>query len=174
MGYSFYGQGLKYLGFGEFIAFFCFGPLLTYGFSRAASHYHSIDILVLGVGFGFLAAMILLARQMENIASDSKLGVKSLAVRLGFDRAKKLIEMTLLLSPLVLLFTLIFVIKGSIAYFALLPFSYFAIKLYFNFRGVSSSFSSGVEGLRLRVADLHVIYSTLVATCFVYQLWLPK
>ncbi|MCB0391314.1 MAG: prenyltransferase [Bdellovibrionales bacterium] len=170
LGYSFYGQGLKYLGFGEVIAFFCFGPLLTYGFSRAASHFHSLEIVGLGIGFGYFAAMILLARQMENIASDAKLGIKSLTVRLGFDKAKKLIEYTLVLSPFVLFLTLHFIVKANLSYFALLPFSYFSIKLYLNFRSVSSSFSSGVEGLRLKIADLHVIYSTLV----LFSLWLQS
>ncbi|MCB9025837.1 MAG: prenyltransferase [Bdellovibrionaceae bacterium] len=170
LGYSFYGQGLKYLGFGEFIAFFCFGPLLTYGFSRAAGHFHSIEILALGMGFGYFAAMILLAKQMENIAADSQIGVSSLAVRLGFDKAKYLIEITLIVAPLVLLLTLFFIVKSSLSYFALLPFTYFTVKLYLNFHSVNSSFSSGVDDLRLRVADLHVIYSTLI----LFTLWLPK
>lgn len=170
LGYSFYGQGLKYLGFGEIIAFFCFGPLLTYGFSRAASHFHSQEVLLLGVGFGYLAAMILLAKQMENIAADSQMAVKTLAVRLGFDRAKNLIKFTLALSPVVLAFTLFVIAKSPMAYFALLPFAYFSIKLYMQFQYIQSSFSSRVEGLRLRVADLHVIYSTLI----VFALWLSK
>ncbi|MCB0356067.1 MAG: prenyltransferase [Bdellovibrionales bacterium] len=168
LGYSFYGQGLKYLGFGEIIAFFCFGPLLTYGFSRAASQFHNLKIIALGFGFGYLAALVLLAKQMENIASDSQLGIKSLAVRLGFDRTKKLILSLLFFSPLGLLLTTYLLMPNPLSYFALLPFSYFVFKLYLNLRNAHSSFSSVVEELRLKMADLHVIYSTLI----LFTLWL--
>jgi 1,4-dihydroxy-2-naphthoate octaprenyltransferase len=162
LGYSYYGKGLKYLGFGEIIAFFSFGPMLTYGFSRAAGFYHSKEVIFLGFGFGILATLTIFSRQLENIVDDSLMGIKTLSVKIGFDKSKKLFEFILFVLPLIYFITIYFLIKSRLALLTLIPFSYFVFKQYLLFQTVNSSYSSGIVGLRHRIADLHILYSTLL------------
>ncbi len=162
LGYSYFGKGLKYLGFGEFVAFFSFGPLLTYGVARSISHFHSPEVLGLGFGFGYLAALIFYSKQIENMASDSQLGLRSFALWLGFDRAKKLFEWLLIFTPFVFIFTIAFVVRGVFSYFLILPFCYFVFKFYMKFHLITSVYSSGAEELRFKLGDIHVLYSTLI------------
>jgi 1,4-dihydroxy-2-naphthoate octaprenyltransferase len=159
---SYLGQGLKYMGFGEIIAFLSFGPFMTYGFSRAVSLFHSNEILWLGLGFGFHSAIIFFAKQFENMTTDSQLGVKSMALRLGFDNSKKLLTFCLMALPLVYLTTVYFLVNNKMSLFLVIPYSYFLIRLALSLKSVRSTYSSGIEDLRFKIADIHILYSTFI------------
>jgi 1,4-dihydroxy-2-naphthoate octaprenyltransferase len=157
---SYVGQGLKFMGFGEIIAFLSFGPFLTYGFSRAIGYFHSNEILILGIGFGYHAAIIFFAKQFENMTTDFQLGVKSMALRLGFDKSKNFFVGSLYCLPVIFVGTLFLILNNPLSYFLVLPYSYFIFRLIFKMKSVTSSYSSGVDDLRLKLADIHVLYST--------------
>lgn len=165
-GSSFLGRGLKALGFGEFVSFFGFGLMLTYGFSRAAAQSHSWQVLFLGIPLGHLAAVSLQARKLENIMSDAQNGVKNLATRLGFDRAKLLLQYQFIISPTLFALTLVALSTSVKSYFLIVPFSYFSFKLFRSLSKTNSSFSSSLDHFKLRVLDLHVLLSTLLLIAF--------
>ena len=81
---------LGYLGFGDLLAFFFFGPVAT-----AATYYlHAralpSDAIVAGIGPGLLAAAILTVNNLRDVDTDRAAGKRTLAVRLGagFARAE--------------------------------------------------------------------------------------
>jgi 1,4-dihydroxy-2-naphthoate octaprenyltransferase len=99
-----------YLGFGELFVFVFFGLVATAGSAYVqhapfvvslAGHLFSYSydwwfVLWAGVPVGFLAAALLQANNLRDIATDTESGKKTLAVRLGRRRAGLLYCFTLL------------------------------------------------------------------------------
>ncbi len=164
--FSFWGGGLKTQGFAEIFAFFSFGPMMTYGMSRVASHFHSPEVIILGIGFGFLAALVLQARQLENLLSDAQKGLRTTAVKLGFDRSKKLIQIQVSVLPLLFLVTSFICHLPFLAWAMVIPLTYFCVRIYLNLSQASSSLSSATADIKLQLSDLHIIYSTFIAFGF--------
>jgi 1,4-dihydroxy-2-naphthoate octaprenyltransferase len=166
LAYSFWGQGLKSLGFGEIISFFCFGPLLTYGFSRATGYFHTWEILVLGAPFGHLAALSLQVRHLENLMSDNQSNVSTLGVKMGFDRYKKLIQWQFLFS--IPLFALALAVSKLhwLTSLLLVPYGYFCVTHFLRIGRSRSLFSAELDNLRQKMSELHVLLSTLLLVAF--------
>lgn len=91
LGFSSDRVRLKYRGLGEVTTFSLFGPLLTAGFAWAASGRISLEFLILGSAFGFITVIYYHLKNIENIMVDSQANVRTLATRLGFDSAKRLV-----------------------------------------------------------------------------------
>ncbi|MCB0393107.1 MAG: prenyltransferase [Bdellovibrionales bacterium] len=166
MAYSFWGNGLKTLGFGEMISFFCFGPLLTYGFSRVSVMDHTWQVVALGIPFGHLAALSLQVRHLENLMSDDQFRVTTLGVRLGFDRYKRVIQYQFLFSIPLFLMGLYLSSVSWINFLLVIPYAYFCIKYFRIIGGSRSTFSSELDGLREKMSELHVLLSTLLLVSF--------
>ena len=79
-----------YRGFGEVFVFLFFGLVAT-GASRLV-HDGSVPgwVWLLGIPIGMLAAAILVANNLRDIATDARVGKKTLAVRLGTARTQRL------------------------------------------------------------------------------------
>ena len=91
-----------YLGFGELFVFVFFGLVAT-----AGSTYVQIEELiwvaiVLGCGVGSLACALLVTNNLRDIPSDSEVGKRTLAVRLG-DRWTRVLYVGLLVAAFVAL-----------------------------------------------------------------------
>ncbi len=112
LGLSWERLNLKRRGLSEVTTFLIAGPLLTSGFSWAASGSWSADFFWLGIPFGFAAVLYYHLKNLENIMVDSQAGIRTLAVRLGFDRAKKFCFLLMGLASLSLLFFVIMVGRG--------------------------------------------------------------
>jgi 1,4-dihydroxy-2-naphthoate polyprenyltransferase len=84
VGYTAGPAPLSYMGLGEVAAFFCFGPLMTFGTYLATSG-GLVDprAFMAGVPIGFTVAAILHANNMRDVEADRQAGKKTLAVRFG-------------------------------------------------------------------------------------------
>jgi len=102
----------KYDGLGDPMIVLLMGPLLTQGAYTAVTGdaFHA-PAFWLGFAPGLLIASVLAANNVSDIEGDRAAGVRTLAVRLGFARARNLFLITLtaaLLTPVVLLATGLF------------------------------------------------------------------
>ncbi|CAB4899764.1 unannotated protein [freshwater metagenome] len=87
----FYTGGPKpygYLGLGEVFVFVFFGLVATVGTAFAVSEQVTALSVVMGCGVGGLACALLVINNLRDIPTDSKVGKKTLAVRLGDRRTR--------------------------------------------------------------------------------------
>ncbi len=99
---------LKSRGLGEVTTFLLAGPLLTLGFSWATSDVVAQPVqesviwayALLGCAFGFAAVTYYHLKNIENIMIDSQINARTLAVRLGFDAAKRSVWLLAALSAI--------------------------------------------------------------------------
>ena len=96
----------KYVGFGDPAIVLLMGPLLTQGAYTAVTGdaFHAAAFWV-GVGPGLLIECVLAGNNLADLDTDRAAGVRTLAVRAGFARARRLFEVTLVAAwpvPLVL------------------------------------------------------------------------
>src|SRR5690606_9838850 len=79
---------LKYRGLGELALLVLGGPMITVGFSLAVSGKFDADVFSLGLIFGFLSSYVYYLKNIEELMADFSNRHSTLAVALGFDRAK--------------------------------------------------------------------------------------
>ncbi len=86
-----YTSILKRAGFGELTAFIVWGPLMIGGTAFAALGTPlPIDVWLLTLPYGLIVASVLVGKHIDKIAADKKVGVRSIPVILGEERAKSL------------------------------------------------------------------------------------
>jgi 1,4-dihydroxy-2-naphthoate octaprenyltransferase len=90
--------GLKYRGWGEWLAFVLAGPALSTGLEIIAFGMWTWRGLIFGALWGALALVPMLVKNLESIMVDSMTGVSNWVTRLGFDRAVFLIRVWIVLS----------------------------------------------------------------------------
>lgn len=88
VGYSGKPFNLKYKGLGDLAVFVLCGPVLTMGFSYAATGMVQDGVVLIGCYFGFAAAAILNANNMNDIEVDTSRGASTLASVMGFVVAR--------------------------------------------------------------------------------------
>lgn len=88
VGYSGKPFNFKYQAMGDFAVFALCGPILTMGMSYAATGTLHDGVLLIGTFFGFAAAAILNANNMNDIEVDTSRGASTLASVLGFKFAR--------------------------------------------------------------------------------------
>jgi 1,4-dihydroxy-2-naphthoate polyprenyltransferase len=107
-----------YEGLGELFVFLFFGIVAVTGSAFAQLEVWPREAFVLAVPVGLLAAAILVVNNIRDIDSDRRAGKRTLAVRLGRDRARTIYALMVygayLLAPLPWLF-------GSLGPWLLLP-----------------------------------------------------
>ena len=82
---------LKFLGLGEVAIVPLMGPLLTQGaYTAVTGDGFSAAAFWIGMAPGLLIASVLEANNLSDIDGDARAGVRTLAVRLGFRRARVL------------------------------------------------------------------------------------
>jgi 1,4-dihydroxy-2-naphthoate octaprenyltransferase len=79
----------KYLGVGEAAIVLLMGPLMTAGtYTATTGHAWHAAAFWVGIGPGLLIACVLAANNLDDLDSDRAVGARTLAVRLGFARAR--------------------------------------------------------------------------------------
>lgn len=155
--------GLKSLGFSDIALLIGLGPLLTAGVSFASAHQVTGPVLILGLSYGLLA---LIYSQSKNIASsliDYQAGVQTLAVRLGFDRAKTFICVELFAASIFA----IFILQSS--WIAVAIFAVATLSVGRQIFALKSPLSGQTAVISQRVLGLHFFLSFLCLLIFFIQ-----
>jgi 1,4-dihydroxy-2-naphthoate octaprenyltransferase len=79
-----------YLGFGEVFVFVFFGLVATVGTTYVVAERITALSWQMGAAVGALACALLVTNNLRDIPTDREVGKKTLAVRLGDDRTRKL------------------------------------------------------------------------------------
>jgi 1,4-dihydroxy-2-naphthoate octaprenyltransferase len=81
----------KYLGLGEAAIVFLMGPLITLGtFTAVTGQTFAATAFWVGLGPGLLIAGVLAANNLTDLVVDTAAGARTVAVRIGFGRARVL------------------------------------------------------------------------------------
>jgi 1,4-dihydroxy-2-naphthoate octaprenyltransferase len=81
----------KYLGLGEAAIVLLMGPLITLGtFTAVTGQTFAATAFWVGLGPGFLIAGVLAANNLTDLVLDTAAGARTIAVRIGFTRARVL------------------------------------------------------------------------------------
>ncbi|MCB0412920.1 MAG: prenyltransferase [Bdellovibrionales bacterium] len=169
-GYANSKMGLKNLGLGELAVLLAMGPLISVGVSYCFTQDVFIEVFELGICFGYLSALVLQFRKLENIMIDSKAGIKTLMERLGFDLSKKLVALELLLVPVVIFFSMYY--QGvDMVYVSLISSLSFAYSLYVikKLRRSNSPLSTYVFNMGSNGIIYHSVVSVLLVLSLLSQ-----
>ena len=77
-----------YKGWGDFFAFLFFGPIAVMGTYYLQTQIVDFKSVLPSIGMGLLSAMILNVNNMRDIDNDAYSNKRTIAVRLGLERAK--------------------------------------------------------------------------------------
>ncbi|MEY4494273.1 MAG: hypothetical protein RL570_388 [Actinomycetota bacterium] len=91
-----------YSGLGEIAVFVFFGLVATYGTAYIQIRAFDINALLGSIAAGFFASAVLMVNNIRDIDTDSKVGKRTLAVKLGKKRAKAIYFAMIWLPMLVL------------------------------------------------------------------------
>ena len=146
-----------YSGFGEISVFLFFGVVATVGSYVVQSHRVTWQSILVSLPVGALSCSLLAINNLRDLPKDSLVGKRTLAVRLGENRARLLLiallliaHITAILAALISLWTLITLL--------LIPFTWRIIK----------AIRAGAQGAQLipmlgRVGKLQLFLSTALA-----------
>lgn len=114
MGWSYHGPPLQlvYRGLGELDVVLCYGPFIAMCTYVLLTHDYSAAVVWAALPLGIFIAAFLWVNQFPDYAADKSVGKNNLVVRLGKQRASRVL-------PLIYLFGLLFLPAGI--YFAGLP-----------------------------------------------------
>lgn len=82
---------LAYRGLGELAVFAVYGPGILLGTTLLFGATVGVDAVLASIAFGILIALVLMANEIPDERADRLAGKRTLVVRLGRDRATKLI-----------------------------------------------------------------------------------
>ena len=154
---------LAYRGLGDLFVILFFGIVAVMGMNFLYTQKWTEEALVLGLQIGFLSTVLIAINNLRDRATDILVGKKTLAVRLGPDKAR--IEIALLIViPFVLNFY--WLQKGfywvAIMPLAILPLGIQIIKkIYFHEPGVIYNQFLGQS------AGLHLLFGILMSVGFI-------
>lgn len=97
----FYTGGSKpygYFGFGELFVFVFFGLVATTGTTFVIAQKISYDSVIASIAVGSLACALLVVNNLRDIPGDTLVGKKTLAVRLGDSRTRRMYYALVLVS----------------------------------------------------------------------------
>ena len=78
-----------YKGWGDFFAFFFFGPIAVIGTYYLQAQTVDFRAILPSIGMGLISAMILNVNNMRDIKNDALSNKRTIAVRLGLKKAKR-------------------------------------------------------------------------------------
>ncbi len=99
-GFFYTGEPLNYKrrGLAVPLVFFLMGVIMISGSYYAVSRDFSWDIAAISVPVSFLVSLILLANELRDFEADTRYGIRTLTVRIGYSRAVILYCVLLLLA----------------------------------------------------------------------------
>ena len=99
-GFFYTGEPLNYKrrGLAVPLVFFLMGIIMISGSYYAVARSFSWDIVVISVPVSFLVSLILLTNEMRDFEADTRYGIRTLTVRIGYSRAVRVYCVLLLLA----------------------------------------------------------------------------
>ncbi len=94
-----------YMGLGDVFVFIFFGPVATLGTTFTQAGQVSTAAVLGSIGTGLIAVALLMANNVRDIPTDTEVGKRTLAVRLG-DKNARISYVVMLVLPLVLMMIL--------------------------------------------------------------------
>jgi len=161
-GYSYLraGRGLWWLS--SIVVFLCLGPFLTGAFSWLLTEAVTVPSLVFGCYFGALAVLYMLLRHVIGMVADDEAGIRTLPVRLGFDRIKILLFILVILTMVQLAWSVSWLKPSPVSLLAL-PLlgwmTFFARRIF----ALSSPLSSGLFELPKELVKIQIASGLLFA-----------
>lgn len=107
-----YTAFLKRYALGELTALIVWGPLMTGGTAYAISGIINPQILLLTLPYGLIVASVLIGKHTDKIENDRPVGVNSVPVLLGQDRALILNKITFVVFYLLIIALVVFQVTG--------------------------------------------------------------
>lgn len=147
LGFSFKGRGFKNQGAGDFVVGLCMGPLLTLGVGQLFAHNESLWLASVGLPLGLGAVIVFQMRQLETILAEKQSRVGTLMSRMGFDRAKRILNFELLALPLLTGLSLALWVPPTIAVLVTFLVAFGQWPLRRRLKQVASPLSSTLLGL---------------------------
>lgn len=93
-----------YMGLGDVFVFFFFGPVATLGTTYTQAGSVSAAAVLGSIATGLIAVALLMANNVRDIPTDSEVGKRTLAVRLGDRNARLSYVVMLALSVAIMMF----------------------------------------------------------------------
>lgn len=152
----------KHVGLGDPLIVLLMGPLMTQGTHTAVTGdpFHAPAFL-LGLVPGLLIAAVLQANNTSDIVEDAAAGVRTMAVRLGFEWARRLYLASLALAYASVLVLWALDLLGPAILVALLS-APLALRRAAQARAASRSGDPGLRTLAPLTAQLHLLTSLLL------------
>lgn len=107
-----YTAFLKRYALGELTALVVWGPLMTGGTAYAISGIINSQILLLTLPYGLIVASVLIGKHTDKIENDRPVGVNSVPVLLGQDRALLLNKITFIVFYILIVALVFFQVTG--------------------------------------------------------------
>ncbi len=107
-----YTAFLKRYALGELTALVVWGPLMTGGTAYAISGIINPQILLLTLPYGLIVASVLIGKHTDKIENDRPVGVNSVPVLLGQDRALLLNKITFIVFYILIIALVLFQVTG--------------------------------------------------------------
>lgn len=107
-----YTAFLKRYALGELTALVVWGPLMTGGTAYAISGIINSQILLLTLPYGLIVASVLIGKHTDKIENDRPVGVNSVPVLLGQDRALLLNKVTFIVFYILIVALVFFQVTG--------------------------------------------------------------
>lgn len=160
---------LKYKALGDVAVYGLCGPILTMGLSYGISGELQLGVLLIGSYFGFAAAAILNANNMNDIKVDTNRGAVTLASVLGFKLARKL-QLGYYIAAFFSLYLLL-EHSGLIIFIPLLLLP-LAWAQYKKLKATNNSSDVSLENIRFDAAKLHLLMGGLLCASFIVMMYL--
>ncbi len=174
IGYSSYPLGLKYRGLGDLAVLVLCGPALVLGLSWMLFEKMDVGLLLLGLGIGSAATLILHANNIADIVADTRAGARTFASILGFRGAQVYMVLLILAAYLGLFFGFWFNNAGFWilpAFLLSLPLAIKVLRLTFQASGPESPI---IRHLRVMAAKFHLVLAFSFVVAILIQNWRPS
>ncbi len=146
-----------YQGFGEVSVFFFFGLVATIGSYSVQSHRITWQSLLVAMPVGALACAILAINNLRDLPKDALVNKRTLAVRLGDEKARQAFIALLLIAHLT-----------ALAAAVITPYAFATLLLVPTSMVISRSVMGGAKGAELipllgKIGKLHLLLSSTLA-----------
>ncbi len=168
--YSGWPFRLKYRAFGDGAVVLLLGPGVMIGMSLAAFDVVPLATVIGGIFFGFLAEGALHANNLQDIPIDTNRKIKTLAMSLGFKKAK-IFLISIYLSSFGLLILFSEIIKRPVISLACVLVSPYVGILLMSVRKADGPLSSSIRGLKQKAERVHLFFGSLVIISLVYLIY---
>ncbi|MEZ5573505.1 MAG: prenyltransferase [Halioglobus sp.] len=121
LGWSYHGppMQLAYRGLGELDVVLCYGPFIAMATYALLTQRYDVDVIWASVPLGLFTAAFLWINEFPDHDADRSVGKNNLVVRLGKQRASRVLPLIYLFALVILLAA---VVQGALHPFALLGF----------------------------------------------------